>query len=150
MGYSVKEIRKQFKSKGVFYTDEKLSRYIKSFIGDDVREVYDPTCGNGSLLSVFADDVKKFGQEINPEQLEIAKEMLVNFTGYAGDTLKAPAFMERKFDAIVANPPFSIKWSSPSEADERFKNAPTIPTESKADYAFILHILYMLSELRLY
>lgn len=146
MGYSVKEIRKQFKSKGVFYTDEKLSRYIKSFIGDDVREVYDPTCGNGSLLSVFADDVKKFGQEINPEQLEVAKEMLVNFTGYAGDTLKAPAFMERKFDAIVANPPFSIKWSSPSEADERFKNAPTIPTESKADYAFILHILYMLSE----
>lgn len=146
MGYSVKEIRKQFKSNGVFYTDEKLAQYIKSFIGEDVKEVYDPTCGNGSLLSVFSDDVKKFGQELNPEQFEVAKETLVNFTGYAGDTLKNPAFMNRKFDTIVANPPFSIRWELPSEADERFKDAPTIPTESKADYAFILHILYMLSE----
>lgn len=145
MGYSVKEIRKQFKDKGVFYTDRKLAKYIKSFIGKNVREVYDPTCGNGSLLSVFADNIRKYGQEINPEQLEVAKQNLVNFTGYAGDTLKEPAFMDKKFDAIVANPPFSIKWEPPQEKDERFMDAPTIPTSSKADYAFILHILYMLS-----
>lgn len=145
MGYSVKEIRKQFKDKGVFYTDRKLAQYIKSFIGENVREVYDPTCGNGSLLSVFADNIRKYGQEINPEQLEVAKQNLVNFTGYAGDTLKEPAFMDKKFDAIVANPPFSIKWEPPQEKDERFMDVPTIPTSSKADYAFILHILYMLS-----
>lgn len=145
MGYSVKEIRKQFKDKGVFYTDRKLAQYIKSFIGENVREVYDPTCGNGSLLSVFADNIRKYGQEINPEQLEVAKQNLVNFTGYAGDTLKEPAFMDKKFDAIVANPPFSIKWEPLQGEDERFINAPTIPTSSKADYAFILHILYMLS-----
>lgn len=145
MGYSVKEIRKQFKDKGVFYTDRKLAQYIKSFIGENVREVYDPTCGNGSLLSVFADNIRKYGQEINPEQLEVAKQNLVNFTGYAGDTLKEPAFMDKKFDAIVANPPFSIKWEPLQGEDERFINAPTIPTTSKADYAFILHILYMLS-----
>ena len=145
MGYSVKEIRKQFKDKGVFYTDRKLAQYIKSFIGENVREVYDPTCGNGSLLSVFADNIRKYGQEINPEQLEVAKQNLVNFTGYAGDTLKEPAFMGKKFDAIVANPPFSIKWEPPQEKDERFMDVPTIPTSSKADYAFILHILYMLS-----
>ena len=145
MGYSVKEIRKKFKDKGVFYTDRKLAQYIKSFIGENVREVYDPTCGNGSLLSVFADNIRKYGQEINPEQLEVAKQNLVNFTGYAGDTLKEPAFMDKKFDAIVANPPFSIKWEPPQEKDERFMDVPTIPTSSKADYAFILHILYMLS-----
>lgn len=145
MGYSVKEIRKQFKDKGVFYTDRKLAQYIKSFIGENVREVYDPTCGNGSLLSVFADNIRKYGQEINPEQLEVAQQNLENFIGYAGDTLKEPAFMDKKFDAIVANPPFSIKWEPPQEKDERFMDAPTIPTASKADYAFILHILYMLS-----
>lgn len=146
MGYSVKEIRRQFKEKGVFYTDDKLSRYMRSFIDENAREVYDPTCGNGSLLAVFPDDVMKFGQEINPVQLEEAKETLVNFTGYAGDTLKDPAFMDRKFDAIVANPPFSIKWDPPSVADERFMDSPAVPTASKADYAFILHILHMLSE----
>lgn len=145
MAHNIKSIRKQFKDAGVFYTDSKLAELLKSFIPDDITEVYDPTCGDGALLSVFDDVVHKYGQEIDESQLNEASKRLVNFTGYAGDTLKSPALLDKKFDAIVANPPFSIKWE-PVQDDVRFKDAPTVPTSSKADYAFLLHILYMLSD----
>lgn len=141
--YSVKAIRKQFKEKGIFYTQKELAEYIKSLLPKNVDKVYDPTCGNGGLLSVFGDDVEKYGQDINEEQLEEAKERLTNFHGVSGDTLKSPAFSEMKFDYIVGNPPFSVKWE-PFE-DERFI-APVLPPPSKADYAFNLHILHYLSE----
>lgn len=141
--YSVKAIRQEFKKKGIFYTQKELAEYLKSLLPKNVDKVYDPTCGNGGLLSVFNDDVEKYGQEINEEQLEEAKERLTNFHGVAGDTLKEPAFSKMKFDYIVGNPPFSVKWE-PFE-DERFV-APVLPPPSKADYAFNLHILHYLSE----
>lgn len=143
MAYNIKSIRQDFKSKGVFYTDTKLAERLKMLIGE-CTEVYDPTCGDGALLSVFDNDVKKYGQELNAEQLQVCQERLVNFEGYAGDTLVSPAFFDRKFDAIVANPPFSIKWNP--QPDERFMGVPCLPPPSKADYAFLLHILYMLSD----
>lgn len=141
--YSVKEIRKEFKENGVFYTPPELARFLKSFVDREVKEVYDPTCGAGNLLSEFKDNVKKYGQDISEDAVNFAKSKLKNFEGVAGDTLKEPAFLDRKFECIVANPPFSVKWE-PVEDDIRFKNAPTIPTASKADYAFILHILHYL------
>ena len=110
MAYNLKTIKKEFSQKGIFYTEKALAEYVKSFLPDNVTEVYDPTCGNGGLLSVFDDNVLKYGQEINEEQLEDAKKTLINFTGICGDTLKNPAFMDRKFKAIVANPPFGINW----------------------------------------
>ncbi|MDE7120700.1 MAG: SAM-dependent methyltransferase, partial [Oscillospiraceae bacterium] len=61
-----------------------------------------------------------------------------------GDTLAAPAFLDRKFQYIIANPPFSVKWNP--VMDERFSDAPVLPPPGKADYAFILHILYLLAE----
>lgn len=146
MGHDIKTIKKKFKEQGIFYTDSKLAEYMKTFIPENVTEVYDPTCGNGSLLSVFADNVRKYGQELDEDQLYEARMRLTNFFGQAGDTLKAPAFMNHKFQAIVANPPFSIRWEPPTERDIRFSNAPTLPTASKADYAFMLHILFMLAE----
>lgn len=149
MSFNLKSIKQEFKDKGIFYTTNELAEYIKSFVNFVPNAVYDPTCGDGSLLSVFDDNVSKFGQEINEHQLDIAKSRLKNFNGICGDTLKNPAFWGKKFDCIVANPPFSIKWEPPQLGnmfnDERFLNIPAMPPASKADYAFILHILHYLS-----
>ena len=142
--HSVKAVREQFKNNGVFYTPPELAEMMKSFLPQDIDEIYDPTCGNGNLLSAFGDNVKKYGQDIDYEQIEQARERLVNFTGISGDTLKEPAFWGRKFKNIIANPPFSIKWDG--KLDERFEAAPCLPPNGKADYAFILHCLYYLSE----
>lgn len=142
--YNSKSIRQEFKDKGIFYTQKELAEYLKNFLPDDVTEIYDPTCGNGGLLSVFSDDVEKYGQDINAEQVEVAKQKLVNFNGIVGDTLKEPAFWGRKFKYIIANPPFSIKWEP--RTDERFERLPCLPPQSKADYAFIAHILHYLSD----
>lgn len=146
MSYSVKSIRKQFAEHGVFYTDLKLAEMLRDIVSasGDVTEVYDPTCGSGNLLSVFPDDVRKYGQELNPEQAEAAREQLVNCEIFAGDTLTDPAFIDRKFRHIVANYPFSVRWEP--RADERWINAPCLPPPSKADYAFLLHIIHMMAE----
>ena len=146
--YNIKSIKEEFKAKGIFYTTNELALLIKSFVNIDIDEVYDPTCGDGSLLSVFDDNIKKYGQEINDHQLEVAENRLTNFTGYCGDTLKDPAFIDKKFKCIVANPPFSIAWEQPIFngifTDDRFRLVPALPPKSKADYAFILHILHFL------
>lgn len=143
--YNIKAIRQEFKDKGVFYTPPELALYLKSFLPDGVDEVYDPTCGAGGLLSVFDDDVIKYGQDINAQQVEAAKDRIKNFNGEVGDTLKEPAFFDKKFKYIIANPPFSIKWE-PDESDPRFSCLPCLPPPSKADYAFIAHILYYLAD----
>lgn len=142
--FNLKNIRQNFKDKGIFYTTKELALYLKSFLPEDVKEIYDPTCGNGGLLSVFGDDVEKYGQDINADQVQVAQENLKNFHGAIGDTLANPAFTGRKFKYIIANPPFSIKWEQKS--DERFEDYPCLPPKSKADYAFIAHILYCLSD----
>ena len=142
--FNLKTIKQDFKDKGIFYTTKELALYLKSFLPEDVKEIYDPTCGNGGLLSVFSDDVEKYGQDINADQVQVARENLKNFHGAVGDTLANPAFVGRKFKYIIANPPFSIKWEQKS--DERFENYPCLPPKSKADYAFIAHILYCLSD----
>lgn len=142
MSYNLKTIKQEFKNKGIFYTQTEQAEYIKSLLPDNVDVVYDPTCGSGGLLCVFSDDVKKYGQEINPEQLKVAQDSLVNFIGACGDTLINPAFTDIKFDYIVANPPFSISW----EQDKRFEVDGVLPPKSKADYAFNLHILNCLSD----
>lgn len=143
--YSVKEIRKEFKSKGIFYTPKELTLYLKSLVDVKYNNVYDPTCGRGNLLAEFDDNIQKYGQDINADEIEVAKSRLKNFTGVVGDTIKNPAFMDMKFDLIIANPPFSISWEV-NEKDIRFKNAPCVPPKSKADYVFIFHCLHLLKE----
>ena len=145
---SIAAVKQSFKDAGVFYTDEALSLYIKSFIPDGVSEVYDPTCGGGALLAVFGDEVAKYGQEIDEQQAMETADSLVNCHIVHGDTLRNPAFADKRFQAIVANPPFSIKWSPEdvNDNDARFCDAPCLPPPSKADYAFLLHIFHYLSE----
>ena len=145
MSYSLKSIRKKFAEHGVFYTDEKLAKMLKEVIeadGREVTDVYDPTCGSGNLLAVFPDNVRKWGQELDPVQAEEASKRLVNATIAAGDTLVSPDFTDRKFKHIVANYPFSVKWIPFS--NPRWGNIPCLPPPSKADYAFLLHIISMM------
>lgn len=146
MTYSVKSIRKKFAEHGVFYTDLKLAGILKDIVLADgeVTEVYDPTCGSGNLLSVFPDNVRKYGQELDPEQAEEARRRLVNCEIATGDTLTTPAFIDRKFRHIVANYPFSVKWEP--KPDARWNDAPCLPPPSRADYAFLLHIIYMMAD----
>lgn len=146
---SVKRVREDFKKRGVYYTDEALAELLKSFVPADAQEVYDPTCGGGALLAVFGDDVAKYGQEIDTESAEMTSRGLTNCIIAAGDTLTSPAWAwtEKRFRAIVANPPFSTPWEPDlAEGDERFKDAPCLAPRSKADYAFMLHCLYMLED----
>ena len=142
---SIKNIRKEFRDHGVFYTPPELAEKLKSYIDIEPRSVYDPTCGAGNLLRVFNEDVKKYGQELDGEQLALID--IPNFSGYAGDTLADDGFKGMTFDCIVANPPFSVKWDPEKVKDDiRFAACGTFPPPSKADWAFMLHILHHLSE----
>lgn len=142
---SIKNIRQEFKDNGIFYTPEALALKLKSYVDIVPESVYDPTCGAGNLLRVFPDNVKKYGQELDAEQLGLSD--LPNFTGCAGDTLADDQFAGIRFDCIVANPPFSIKWNPVgAKEDPRFHDCPALPPPSKADWAFMLHILYHLAD----
>lgn len=143
MSHTIKGLRAQFKAVGKFHTPPELALRLRSHIPGTPGRVYDPTCGAGALLSVFPDDALKFGQDIDGAALADA-ELLPHFTGHLGDVLTDPAWVNERFDAIVANPPFSIEWTP--VADERFFGAPTIPTKGRADFAFLLHIVWMLAE----
>lgn len=145
MEKNLKNIRKQFKEQGVFYTSDAMAETLKGYVDFTPTAVYDPTCGQGNLLSVFPDNLPKYGQEIDAAELDKARERLRNFRGFAGDTLTNDGFPDMRFDCIVANPPFSVKWT-PNDADPRFTQAGVVPPPGKADYAFLLHILYHLSE----
>lgn len=142
---SIKNIRQEFKKNGIFYTPPALAKKLKSYVDIEPGNVYDPTCGVGNLLSVFDENIKKYGQELDREQIDLID--LPNFTGYAGNTLEEDRFINMKFDCIVANPPFSVRWNPESMVDDvRFQECPVLPPPSKADWAFMLHILYHLSE----
>ncbi len=142
---SMKNIRQEFKENGIFYTLLALAERLKSYVDIEPESVYDPTCGVGNLLRVFPENVKKYGQELDGEQLALID--IPNFKGYAGDTLADDKFKDVQFDCIVANPPFSVKWEPDSLADDvRFKNCPVLPPPSKADWAFMLHIVHHLSD----
>ena len=129
-----------------------------------VEKVYDPACGSGSLLLKFAKILGKenvklgfFGQEINLTTYNLARINMflhdINFEKFDiahGDTLKDPQHWDDKpFDAIVSNPPYSIKWEGNSNPiyinDERFAPAGVLAPKSKADFAFVMHILSWLS-----
>lgn len=142
---SIKNIRQEFRDNGIFYTPPELAEKLKSYVDIEPQSVYDPTCGAGNLLRVFHENVKKYGQELDAEQLALID--VPNFTGCSGDTLMNDGFAGMKFDCIVANPPFSVKWN-PDELKEdiRFSDCDALPPPSKADWAFMLHILHHLAD----
>lgn len=149
------------KKAGEFYTPQEVSQILAEVVTTGktrLRDVYDPTCGSGSLLlrtarNGNADTI--YGQEKNPTTFNLARmNMLLHgvkykdFTIENGDTLEADAFEDREFDAVVANPPFSAQWSAAEKfnSDDRFSKAGALAPKSKADYAFILHMIHHLND----
>lgn len=147
MAKSLKKYRESLKATGSFYTDPKLAEKLKSFFPDDIQEIYDPTAGVGNLLAVFPDSCRKFGQELDPDEAKEAMQNLKNADIRIGDTLENDQFAGRKFQYIVGNPPFSVKWNGDNHKDDpRFKDAPCLPPNGRADYAFLLHIIDKLED----
>ncbi|MBF1196364.1 MAG: type I restriction-modification system subunit M [Fusobacterium periodonticum] len=163
------------KKGGEFYTPHEVSQILAKLVTVDAKEnndqfrVYDPTMGSGSLLLTVQKELPEgkregsvdfYGQELNTTTYNLARMNLMmhgvnyrNMNLKRGDTLDTDwPFAEKdgiqlplKFDAVVANPPYSQKWEIKSidrSKDSRFKFG--VAPASKADYAFILHGLYHL------
>lgn len=150
------------KKAGEFYTPQEVSTVLAKLVTSGkkkLKNVYDPTCGSGSLLLRVARQVEEvgmfFGQEMNNTTYNLARMNMilhdVNFSKFdirQEDTLEHPQHAEFRFEAIVANPPFSAKWSAnPLHLqDDRFSQYGKLAPSSKADYAFIQHMVYQLDE----
>lgn len=155
------------KSGGEFFTPQEVGELLAriTVMGKiEVNKVYDPACGSGSLLLKFAkvlgkENVKDgfYGQEINLTTYNLCRINMflhdINYNNFSierGDTLTHPAHWDDEpFDAIVSNPPYSIKWAGKSNPllinDPRFAPAGILAPESKADLAFTMHMLSWLS-----
>ena len=155
------------KSGGEFFTPQTVSKLLARLVMDgktNINKVYDPTCGSGSLLLQMKKQFDEhiidegfFGQEINMTNFNLARMNMflhnVNYNNFSikrGDTLINPLHRDEKpFDAIVSNPPYSIKWVGDANPtlinDERFAPAGKLAPKSYADYAFIMHSLAYLS-----
>ncbi|MDP3542022.1 MAG: type I restriction-modification system subunit M [Elusimicrobiota bacterium] len=155
------------KSGGEFYTPQEVSELLARITvagKTSVNKVYDPACGSGSLLLKFSKvlgpgKVRQgfFGQEVNLTTYNLCRiNMFLHDVGYEkfniahGDTLTDPAHMDDEpFEAIVSNPPYSIRWEGDSNPvlinDPRFAPAGVLAPKSKADLAFTMHILSWLA-----
>lgn len=155
------------KSGGEFFTPQEVSELLAHLttVGKtEVNKVYDPCCGSGSLLLKFAKILGKenvrqgfFGQEINLTTYNLCRINMflhdINYNHFDiahGDTLTDPKHWDDEpFDAIVSNPPYSIKWEGDSNPllinDPRFAPAGVLAPKSKADLAFVMHMLSWLS-----
>lgn len=155
------------KSGGEFYTPQEVSELLAEIttVGKkEVNKVYDPCCGSGSLLLKFAKVLGKenvrlgfFGQEINLTTYNLCRINMflhdINYNHFdieLGDTLTDPKHWDDEpFDAIVSNPPYSIKWEGDANPllinDPRFSPAGVLAPKSKADLAFTMHMLSWLS-----
>ena len=155
------------KSGGEFFTPQHVSKLIAQLAmhkQTSVNKIYDPACGSGSLLlqakkhfdaHIIEDGF--FGQELNHTTYNLARMNMflhnINYDKFniqLGDTLREPHFIDDKpFDAIVSNPPYSVKWIGSDDPtlinDERFAPAGVLAPKSKADFAFVLHALSYLS-----
>ena len=151
------------KKGGEFFTPPEVSRLLARVVTGDkkkIRKAYDPTCGSGSLLirlQEFANVGDFYGQELTHTTYNLARMNMIlhdidfdKFSIRQGDTLEDDQFQGLEADAIVANPPFSAKWigdKSPALAsDDRFTQYGKLAPSSKADYAFVTHMLSHLSE----
>lgn len=157
------------KKAGEFYTPQQVSKLLAKLVTKaqgktNLKNVYDPACGSGSLLlriGAEANVRSYYGQELNNTTYNLARmNMLLHnlsykqFSIFNGDTLEnpCPEHMEiartEGFDAVVANPPYSAQWSADPKflEDERFSGYGKLAPRSKADYAFVLHMIYSLGE----
>lgn len=150
------------KKAGEFYTPQQVSKVLARIVTvgkDKLKDVYDPTCGSGSLLLRVAKEVKEvgafFGQESNPTTFNLCRmNMIMHDVHYKRfdikneDTLEKPQHEDLRFEAIVANPPFSANWSASPlfMSDDRFSAYGKLAPSSKADFAFVQHMVHQLAD----
>jgi len=150
------------KKAGEFYTPQQVSKVLAKIVTtgkERLKSVYDPTCGSGSLLLRVAREVKSvgdfYGQEMNRTTYNLARMNMIlhgvhyrNFDLRQEDTLENPQHEGMRFEAVVANPPFSAQWSANKlfESDDRFSQYGKLAPSSKADFAFVQHMLHHLDE----
>jgi len=150
------------KKAGEFYTPQEVSTILARIVTtgkQKLKSAYDPTCGSASLLLRVAKEIKDvgtfYGQEMNPTTYNLARmNMILHGVHYQRfdlrneDTLEhpAPEHADLRFDAIVANPPFSAKWSASAihENDDRFSAYGKLAPKTKADFAFVQHMVHHL------
>ncbi len=156
------------KSGGEFFTPQEVSELLARITaadGHEIRSVYDPACGSGSLLLKFSKTIGKdnpalkyYGQEINPTTYNLCRINMFlhdinydNFDIQLGDTLIDPKHRDLEpFDAIVSNPPYSTQWEGSKNPllinDDRYAGPGVLAPDKTADLAFTLHMLASLSE----
>jgi type I restriction enzyme M protein len=151
------------KKAGEFYTPQQVSKILSKIVTLDkkrLKSAYDPTCGSGSLLLRIAREAEVgeyFGQELNRTTYNLARmNMILHGVHYSRfdikqeDTLEHPQHLEERFDAVVANPPFSARWKGKdnplNETDDRFSQYGRIAPSTKADFAFVQHMIYQLND----
>lgn len=150
------------KKAGEFYTPQQVSKILAKIVTTGkkkLKSVYDPTCGSGSLLLRVAKEVEEvsyfYGQELNRTTYNLARmNMILHDVHFAHfdikqeDTLEHPQHLDKQFEAVVANPPFSAQWSASPlfMSDDRFSQYGRLAPSSKADFAFVQHMIYQLAE----
>lgn len=151
------------KKAGEFYTPQQVSKILAKLVTigkEQIKNVYDPTCGSGSLLLRVSKEANVgafYGQESNPTTYNLCRMNMImhdvhykRFDIYNEDTLENPAphHLEEKFEAIVANPPFSANWSASPlfMSDDRFSPYGKLAPKTKADFAFVQHMVHQLSD----
>ena len=150
------------KKAGEFYTPAAVSSILAKIVTtgkSKLKSVYDPTSGSGSLLLRIAKQVKEvgnfYGQEMNRTTYNLCRmNMILHGVHYKQfdikqeDTLEHPQHMGMTFEAIVANPPFSAQWSANPlfTTDDRFSQYGKLAPSSKADFAFVQHMIHHLAD----
>lgn len=149
------------KKAGEFYTPQQVSKILAKIVSNGkprIKSVYDPTCGSGSLLLRVANETevgKYYGQELTSTTYNLARmNMMLHGVQYQrfdirnGNTLTEPLHGDQKFEAIVANPPYSANWTpdSSAAADDRFSGYGKLAPASKADFAFVQHMIHHLDD----
>lgn len=150
------------KKAGEFYTPQTVSSILAKIVTDNkdyLKSVYDPTCGSGSLLLRVAKEVKEvghfYGQELNHTTYNLARmNMILHDVNYRQfdikqeDTLEHPQHEGLQFEAIVANPPFSAHWSANQlfMTEDRFSSYGKLAPKTKADFAFVQHMIHHLAD----
>ncbi|HQQ97889.1 MAG TPA: type I restriction-modification system subunit M [Cyclobacteriaceae bacterium] len=150
------------KKAGEFYTPQQVSMVLARLVTmgkTKVKNVYDPTCGSGSLLLRVKREVKDvgkiYGQESNPTTYNLCRMNMimhdVHFSKFDiknDDTLDRPQHLDLRFEAIVANPPFSAEWTASPlfMSDERFVSYGRLAPRGTADLAFVQHMIHQLAD----
>ena len=151
------------KKAGEFYTPQQVSKVLAKIVTLDkqrIKSVYDPTCGSGSLLLRVAKEAEVdefYGQELNRTTYNLARMNMIlhdvhfrQFDIKQEDTLEHPQHLDLQFEAVVANPPFSARWKGKdnplNETDDRFSQYGRIAPTTKADFAFVQHMIYQMAE----